>query len=110
MTAQEYLAGLKRLAAAATEGPWWATRDLKFPDVFSGIGLSDDVRVVSEARLPSDAMFISEARTAVPRLVAALEAVLEVFPQSDDPCPPRTCVHVDCEVLNAIETVLGEQK
>lgn len=34
---------------------------------------------------------------------AAAERVRAVFPGADDPCPPRTCAHVDCEVINALD-------
>lgn len=36
----------------------------------------------------------------------ALEAVLALWPD-DDPCPPRTCVHTYCEVINTITAALG---
>lgn len=55
---QQAIDTLEWLKAESTPGEWWATRDLKFPDVFAGPGLSDDVCVVSEARLPQDATLI----------------------------------------------------
>ena len=46
------------------------------------------------------------AHEAVPAMAAALQAVLGVFSQ-DDPCPPRTCAHIDCEIVHVINEALG---
>ena len=47
----------------------------------------------------ADAEFIVDARTALPKALDALEAVLALWPDAD-PCD--CCVHVDCELVRAI--------
>lgn len=54
---------------------------------------------------PGNATLIADARTSLPRALDALEAVLAIWPDAD-PCPPLSCTHGDCEVINAIETAL----
>lgn len=174
MTAQEYLAGLKQLAADATEGPWevvkehhrcyvvdedfcyrkdspllergvYLTSEGAFEDAFVHVHESFDAHQIAPDVAGNcdyedggiirneDAEFIVASRTAVPRLVAALEAVLvlheRVETQSQYPMPPdwkpmklEVCglckrpgagdaLHPwPCPTVAAIETALGEQK
>ena len=51
----------------------------------------------------ADAEFVATARTALPKALDALEAVLALWPDAD-PCD--CCVHV-CEVVRAITEALG---
>lgn len=88
MTALEELARIKGLADGATKGPWWRG-SLQGADVYSGDGNADDCLVASDFRTPADASFIADVRTTVPRLVAALEAVLALH------VPNPMCVHSD---------------
>lgn len=108
----EFLAEQKRLAEAATPGPWRLGSFGHGPNAIvrdaEGLATVQDVWVCdADAGAPENAAFIAAARTSVPRMIAALEAVMGVFPGADDPCPPRTCTHVDCEVINAIRVELG---
>lgn len=64
-------------AEAATEGPWWTPSRMEPAEVFSGTGVGSDVCVATEST-KADAEFIAHARTDVPRLLAALDAVTEV--------------------------------
>jgi hypothetical protein len=81
MTAHEKLAEWKRLSEKATCGPWeftkaddiddWMIYNSQFTFVKqddSGVPVSDD-----------DGAFIAESRTAVPKLIAALEIALEAL-------------------------------
>lgn len=43
-----------------------------------------------------------EAADRIQALSATGERVRDVFPGATDPCAPRTCTHVDCEVINAL--------
>jgi len=73
------LAGIRAIEQAATEGPWemhshapsYATR------VFDIWHDEQDAYIAQDCLTEADAAFIVTARTAVPRLVAAVEAVLE---------------------------------
>ncbi len=49
---------VERLKSECTPGEWWTTRDLKWPSGFAGTGSSDDVCVMSEARLIADAHLV----------------------------------------------------
>ena len=112
MTAADWIAEQRRIEQAASKGPWeagtgdgdpcphvWASRS-------SGC-VADITYVVSndygDVR-PEDAEFIADARTALPKALDALEAVLALWPDAD-PCD--CCVHVDCEVVRAITEALG---
>ncbi len=48
-----------------------------------------------------------KAETARQEAEGALERVRALFPDATDPCPPRTCTHVDCEVVNAVRVAPG---
>jgi len=76
------LARIAGLADAATKGPWsagGAVNDAVFPDSagrWGDVGLSIAAFTLRDMPTAADAAFIAHARTDVPRLVAALEAVL----------------------------------
>ena len=81
MSAHEFLAEQGRLADAATEGPWEFHQDdgssLDISEVC--IPRPDEDMPLSIASLleDHDGAFIAASRTSVPRMVKALEAVLE---------------------------------
>ena len=91
----DHLNIIEQRATSATEGPW---------DVYSN---SSGYCYVTGGRFDSiademsetNAQFIVHARDDVPKLVAALKAVLAIWPEAD-PCD--CCVHVDCEVVRTI--------
>lgn len=120
MTTAEWIAERRQLEQAATEGPWesdyheimqhWSRPEpwevIASSDVHCGsYCLGGSARAI---RRPEDGRFIADARTSLPAALNALEAVLRIWPDTD-PCPPRTCVHVDCEVINAITEALGAE-
>jgi hypothetical protein len=77
MTARDALRAMRERAEAATEGPW--ERDQFGPDDDSArfLGSPSTGRIVAyEAATAGNAEFIAHARTDVPKLVEALEAVL----------------------------------
>lgn len=114
MSARETLAEMRAIEQAATEGPWvWEKpSDEEWPmhaeslvsdsgaDVLYGWGYdASGIEGSSE-----DRAFIADARTALPKALDALEAVLALWPDTADPCD--CCVHVDCEVVRAITEAL----
>ena len=100
----DHLNIIEQRANAATEGPWEMYRPHHasgFHSITGGTGGTDNLADdVSEA----NAEFIAHARDDVPKLVAALKAVLAIWPEAD-PCD--CCVHVDCEVVRTITEALG---
>ena len=74
----ERLAEIRARAEAATEGPWWTTRNLRPATIFSGEG-SDYNDAVADDAEPADATFIAHARTDVPELVAEIERLRELY-------------------------------
>ena len=115
MSAADWIAERARIEQAATDGPWvreWSTPDQWWiihgqPNPAKG----DDRMVCPEVATlnhredwTADAEFIADSRTALPKALAALEAVLALWPDAD-PCD--CCVHVDCEVVRAIAKALG---
>lgn len=91
------LDAIKARAAAATEGPWsWSGRVAPVLSGYAGTSYRYSKEVIeaehhgecgcrSDCQLevtvdPLDAEFIASARSDVPRLVAALEAVMELRP------------------------------
>lgn len=87
-------------ADAATEGPWtWAAHTTADGDEWAVFDGGDSALAANRDGWAPDAAFIAAARTDVPRLVAALRAVLEehrpahaVFSWSsglryEEPCP-----------------------
>ena len=119
---RDWIAKRRELLDAATEGPWWATRDMSPADVFAGYGSADDVALATDIEEPADATLIADARTSLPAALAALKAVMEEHPatrlgcithyaRSDCECEPRftcaTCaVTHPCPTVAAIEVAL----
>lgn len=117
---------IKARAAAATEGPW-VNDSTEIGRPFPG---TDTIDVwVAESCHPNgdgidgeaDAEFIAHARTDVPALVAAVEAVLALHEPVGGPSDPRCCpVCVDlsgeyaetypCGTATAIRAALGEEQ
>lgn len=94
---RETLARIRAQADAATEGPWYAEpvgrwrNGARYSSVVEP-GLYD----VATRCPPDDAEFIAAARTTVPALVDALEAVLKVHRPMH--CEPECCTEpVYCE-------------
>lgn len=75
---RDWIAKRRELLDAATEGPWWTTRDMTPADVFAGDGSADDVALATDIEEPADATLIADARTSLPAALAALKAVLEL--------------------------------
>ena len=119
MTAADWIAEQRRVEQAATEGPWeagtgdgdphphvWTSRSSACVAEITYVVPNDygDVR-------PDDAVFIAEARTSLPKMRAALEAVLalhwgEPCAQGPDYC--AECEHLwPCETYSAITEALG---
>lgn len=74
-TLERAISKLEQLRDEATPGEWWATRDLKLPSVFAGTGLSNDVLVAADCRLPGDAaLIVALSRTVEPMLAFLREA------------------------------------
>ena len=114
---------IKARAAAATEGPW-VNDSTEIGRPFPG---TDTIDVwVAESCHPNgdgidgeaDAEFIAHARTDVPRLVAALESVLELHQPYITRSAWQTCnecwnsgtaeIVYPCPTVAAIRTALGE--
>lgn len=76
---QAALGLIKARAKKATEGPWgYYTPQGQGKDPIFGATPGDEVALVKR---PADWRFIAHARTDVPRLVAAIEAVLKMHRQ-----------------------------
>jgi len=122
------LDAIKARADAATEGPWEADQ---FGAAMNGRDSwhvrssgKPGVQVFLNGTLAKDAEFIAAARSDVPRLVAALEAVLrqvdeailpEDTPESIDPLRYSTSVdegraRAMADVRQAIERALKEEQ
>lgn len=133
------LAAIREREQAATQGPWWSDQDERVyrlhgvhatipPQMFPG---TDEVMIPEHVmnhqilKAPkqgtsyaeywpgeADDAFITHARSDVPRLVAAVEAVLELHvPVSDDPGFCGECGHsFPCWTRRKIERELtGEE-
>lgn len=106
MSAADWLAERARIEQAATKGPWEINGAGEY---VSGVGLMvapDDGGVSG-----TNAEFIADARTAMPKMRAALEAVLalhrgEPYAQGPDYC--AECEHRwPCGTYTAITEALG---
>lgn len=80
-TTAEFLAEQKRLAEAATPGPWRLGSFGHGPNAIvrdaEGLSTVQDVWVCdADAGRPENAEFIAAARSSVPKLIAAVEAVM----------------------------------
>lgn len=98
----EFLQEQKRLAEAATDGPWASTYGAHEP---SRVWASDDDAeplavlggYVEQSDSQADAEFIAAARTSAPKLIAAVEAVMAVH-RPVDVEPSETVCH-GCSTL-----------
>lgn len=130
-TITEYLAEQKRLAEAATEGPWapWLDQDGQahmngmlmvgnaaavIPDGETWIE-GVDVNPIAHTYTPEDRAFIAAARSSVPRMIAALEAVTALHRRVSAPWPHSGGTFVcradnglwPCPTIRAVEAALG---
>lgn len=81
---RETLARIRKQADAATDGPWaWASRTTVDGDQWAVFDKQDHALAENRDGWGPDAEFIAAARTTVPRLVDALEAVLDLADQLD---------------------------
>jgi hypothetical protein len=100
----DYLAEVKARAEAATDGPW----DIEHGRLWTDPGdaaWAEQIAVFTGSRAwMSDAEFIAAARTDVPKLVAALEAVLRLI--ETEPWDPEEQDAVSA-IRNAITSALG---
>ena len=119
MTAADWIIERTRIEEAASEGPWrldsrygykivtpcgaWGVQQtvghIDPPDA----SRPNQLRGVIESCNASNAEFIIDARTALPKALDALEAVLSIWPDAD-PCD--CCTHADCEVVRTITEAL----
>ena len=117
MTAREVLDGIKGRLAAATPGPWFASRFW----VGAGEDHSDPDTEVAKAAFLSDASFIAAAPVDVARLTRAVEAALDacdiVIDNRDGhkpPGPPHpsreqvTAVRIRAVIENALNPKEGQ--
>lgn len=116
MSAEEWLAERARIEQAATEGPWrssperdWDGYELYRAPLDGGVfGTGGEVGFTDTY---DDGAFIADARTALPKALDALEAVLalhwgEPCAQGPDYC--AECEHMwPCETYSAIAEALG---
>lgn len=98
MTATERLAEIKARAEAATEGPWeYREEILGLPNTTVMAGNEQVGYVAVGHFLSGNANFIAASRTDVPRLVAALEAVLELHrPREIQVMTGEDCLSDEC--------------
>lgn len=101
MSAAEELAAIRARAEAATPGPWTLydqDAGTELAGRFGRIAIPDSMHSVA---WPANAKFIAHARTDVPRLLAAVDAVLALCDEADsrgrgvDPDELRDAVHGD---------------
>ena len=131
---RETLARIRNQAENATEGPWAPWRDQDGTPHMNGllmVGNADavipegefwvedvDINPVAHTYLPEDREFIAAARTTVPALLDALDAVLEVhkpipctITNGSDVTDGTVCEHClnpeyPCATVTAITTTL----
>ncbi len=110
-TITEFLAEQKRLTAGATTGPW-AHHETVHADnyVTAGGGILSGTHVCGPTYERANAAFIAAARSSVPRMIAALEAVMALHPNTSGEC--HTCSNEwgplawPCPTIRAIEAAL----
>lgn len=109
----EFLQEQKRLAEAATPGPWtWAAHTAVDVEAWAVFDARDWAVADNGDGFKADAEFIAAARTTVPKLIAAVEAVEEALalgdelektaPEYIDPTARR--LQIANRVLNLIES------
>lgn len=99
MTIEEHLRVIQERADAATDGPWvtfdTSSEDPDLNDGLPHILMPEYMRAMASwneigyvsVDYPDDAEFIAHSRTDVPRLVAALLAVLDLLDKADERDP-----------------------
>ena len=105
MTAADWIAEQRRIEQAATEGGWRAAVVARYVDddgcergkgaIYPAGPMGQPPLFVTPDWVAADAEFVATARTALPRALDALEAVLALWPDAD------------CEVVRAIAEALG---
>ena len=121
MTAAEWIAEQRRIEQAATEGPWRAAVVAQYVDddgrergkggIYPAGPSGPPPLFVTPDWVAADAEFIADARTALPKALNALEAVLalhwgEPYAQGPDYC--AECEHLwPCETYTTITEALG---
>lgn len=121
MSAADWIAEQRRIEQAATEGPWRAAVVARYVDddgcergkggIYPAGPMGPPPLFVTPDWVAADAEFIADARTAMPKMRAALEAVLalhwgEPCAQGPDYC--AECEHMwPCETYSAIAEALG---
>ena len=114
------LDAIKARAEAVTEGPWRVISDY-IPGVIEVEGPTARNDYVAELSADkADLEFIAHARTDIPALVAALEAVLELHREVQWAESWPTCIHCNdgegsplaypCPTVAAIQSALGEEQ
>ena len=108
VSAEEWLAERARIEQAATEGPWEINGAGEY---VSGVGLM--VGPGDDGVSGADVDFITDARTAMPKMRAALEAVLALHwgePYAQGPGYCAECEHQwPCPTVAAITAALGAE-
>lgn len=118
MTAPDPLAQIRERVAAATPGPWEIAR---YPHsggrIFVGVeDVSMPRRLIADAFNEGDREFLFAARTDMPRLIAALDAVLAMHKPMDPKgighpdgllCSCMQGFHGNCLTVRAITDALG---
>lgn len=116
----EYLAEQKRLAEAADEGPWFHHETVHADNyVTAGGGILTGTHVCGPTYEKANAEFIAAARESVPRMIAALEAVVRMHfpyrgPGDRDTCGSEICSNLSwgpepwpCPTIRSVEAALG---
>jgi hypothetical protein len=86
------LAAIRERTEAATAGPWAAHSHLRQYSIWHD---ELDQPLAREVRTWDDAVFISVARTVMPRLLAAVEAALELADKLEPQGPPSSALEED---------------
>jgi hypothetical protein len=108
VSARDALAAIRERAEAATEGPWHRDRTNSLGAYV--ISVRNRAFTIVDGLLKRDAEFIAHARTDVPALVGALEAVLDLTAEwGSGMASPLYELGPDVatEIRTAIETALG---
>ena len=101
-TAADWIKTRRELLAAATPGPWELICGGEYVD---GVGL--DVGHLDGGVRACDAELIADARTSLPLVLDALEAVLAVLPEPGSVDMYGVAGALSLDVRDAIETALG---
>ena len=119
MTAAEFLAASQKIEEAATPGPWghYTPRNSPWPnpDPIFGATPGDEVAWTWADVVETDRtvrVWSAHARTVLPRMREALEAVLDLHRPHLDGTPHSWCTNCaesfPCSTSSAIESALAE--